>query len=232
MRRLAHLTLLAALVLPSIASAQYVRQPERYLLINPPRRVVQPVVVQTAPPPQRVVVVHNRPAPQVRVRVETGRPTTSTDDSPRWFLGAGAGALLRFDGLHREATPSYRLDAGVTLGQVEFGLRFDLAPSFQQGEDRASLYTAGAGFGYRFLKDSRVHPVIGLGLESVFFNPAGGPTSRAFALNARVGLDLDVPTNFGHLALGLDVTGHQPLAGDDEAEATLLGIGAHFGLHF
>lgn len=227
------LALLAALVLPSLAGAQYVQQPERYLLINPPRRVVQPVVV-TAPPPERVVVVHNQPTPtpHVRVHVQTTRNDDTPDDGPRWFLGAGAGALLRFDGLHREATPSYRLDAGVTLGQVEFGLRFDLAPSFQQGEERASLYTAGAGFGYRFLEDSRVHPVIGLGLESVFFNPADGETSRAFALNARIGMDLDVPTHFGHVALGLDVTGHQPIAGDEIAKARLLGIGAHFGLHF
>ena len=208
--------LLAAFILPSLASAQYVRHPDRYLLINPPRQVVQPVVVHTAPSPERVVVVHQTPPPpHVRVRVETHRHTETDDDSPRWFLG-----------------PSYRLDAGVTLGQVEFGFRFDLAPSFQQGEERAALYTAGAGFGYRFLEDSRVHPVIGLGLESVFFNPAEGETSRAFALNARIGMDLDVPTHFGHVALGLDVTGHQPLAGDDAAQATLLGIGAHFGLYF
>lgn len=226
--------LLAALVLPSLTSAQYVRQPERYLLINPPVQQPPPVhVVHVVPPPRQVVVVRNPPPVQrVRVRVETTPTETRATNESGWFIGAAAGALLRFDNEHREATPSYRLDAGVSLGQAEFGLRFDLAPAFQTGDERAALYTAGAGFGYRFLEGSRVRPVIGLGLESVFFNPVGAETSRAFAVNARVGLDLDVPTNFGALSVGLDVTGHQPIAGADQAENTLLGIAAHLALRF
>ncbi|MEM9070676.1 MAG: hypothetical protein AAGE52_19370 [Myxococcota bacterium] len=219
----AALLILVALVLPNVADAQYVhqpvRQPTRYLLVPPAQPPIQPVVVHrpvVVQPPQRVIVQRRVVVHPVEVEPEP---------EVHWFVGAGAGALLRFDA-GREATPSYQLAFGVGVGKAEFSLRFDLAPGFESETEEASLYTAGAGFGYRFL-DGRIHPVVGVGLESLFYNPEGGETSRAFAATGRLGVDLDVPTRFGALAVGLDVTAHQPLAGAEQANATLLGIGAH-----
>lgn len=226
---LAALTL--TLFLPARGEAQVARRPVRYLFVDPPPQVVvtPPPPVVPLPPPGRVLVRVHTPPP---LPAPPASPPAVDADDPQWFVGAGAGALFRFDGAGREATPSYRLDLGVALGGAEFGLRFDLAPGFQTGDDRAALYTAGAAFGYRFLPRTRLHPVVGIGLESVFFNPQGASTARAFALTGRVGLEMDVPTAFGTIAVGLDVRAHQPLAGAEEAQATLLGAGAHFALRF
>jgi len=240
---------LGTLAVASEASAQYrdpytgERHPDRYLLIQPPQRpVVRPVVVQ--PPQRRVVVVHHRPPPPVEVRVEHTPPPPvrrvtlrEPRQRPRWFLGVGTGALIRFDQGVAQTTPAYRLHVGTAVDQAEFVFRFDLAPGYEVGDPDAgttdaALYTAGAGFQYRFLEDACVHPVLGLGLETVFFNPQGAETSRSFAVTGRAGLEMGIPTGFGELALGLDVTGHQPLAGTDGAMQSLLGVGAHLDFRF
>lgn len=240
------LTALAALCLalvapvlaaPSLAEAQ--RHPDRYLLIDPPPPSRRVVVVQQPPPPRRVVVRHVQRPPDVLVRVNRTPPPPVQIDPPRstrprFFVGAGAGALLRFDE-GRDATPSYQLRLGLAVDQAEFAFRFDLAPGFEQGGETgadAALYTAGAGFQYRFVEDGSVHPVLGLGLESVFFNPEGSETARAFAATGHFGVELDVPTRFGAVSLGLEARAHQPLAGDDPAMARLLGVDAHLDFRF
>ncbi len=215
--------------LPTRGGAQIVRGPVRYLFVEPRPTVVRPAAVALASPARQVLVrVRTNPAPHVAR--DHGPP--ADEDAPRWFVGAGAGALLRFDGLGRDAAPSYRLDLGLALGGAEFGLRFDLAPGFQTGDEPAAFYTAGAAFGYRFLQRSRLHPLVGLGLESVFFNPRGATAVRGVALTGRLGLEMDAPTMFGAVSVGLDLRGHQPLAGAAPTQATLLGVGAHFALRF
>ena len=228
------------------------RQPDRYLLIQPRQRVrrrtyVRPVV-RPVTPPHRVVVVHRQtPPPPVPVEIEVEtQPATPVNivrprvrrDTPRWFVGVGTGALLRFGDGGTQATPAYRLHVGTAVDQAEFVFRFDLAPGYDlDGEDGAdptdaALYTAGAGFQYRFLPNARLHPVLGFGLETVFLNPQGAETLRAFSVTARAGVEMGVPTNFGEIALGLDVTGHQPIAGAEEAMARLVGVGAHLDFRF
>ncbi len=213
---------------PPSANAQDwgVRRPHRTLLV--PHVAPQPVQVVVTPPATRVI--------RTRVVIRDPQPTTLElrpeeriqTAGPRWYLGAGMGALLRF-GDETSATPSYRFDAGILAGSAEFSLRFDLAPGF---DERASLYTAGAGFGYRFLEGSRVRPVLGVGLETIFYNPQEEDTQRAFAATGRGAVELDVPTRFGNLAIGLDATIHQPIAGSESAMRRLLGIGAHIHLVF
>ncbi len=230
-----HRTLALAALLASFASpgaAQRARRPTRYLFLDPPAASVEvrvrapapvlPVVPEPVLPvvPEPVLPVVPEPAP------------TPQPNPPRWFVGAGTGALIRFDGAGRDATASYRLDLGVAVGGAEFGLHFDLAPRFQRGAEPAALYTAGAAFGYRGLPGSRLHPIVGLGMESLFLNPQGAGTARAFAFTARLGLELDVPSAFGALAVGFDLRAHQPVAGAPKAQATFLGLAAHLALRF
>lgn len=227
-----HLLALVALLLASTSVSASAQEwtPRRYLYVQQHRT---PVVVRPIVQPQPVVVrspvvhvVRPTPSPQVHVQVVT-EPTRPARDA-KWRLGVGAGALLRF-GSETVGTASYEVRAGLMVDQVEFGFRFDLAPGFSEQD---ALYTAGAGFRYRFLEDGVVHPHLGLGLESVFYNPVGEESVRAFAVTAAAGMEMDVATRFGAIAVGLDVRGHQPLAGADQASVRLLGVGAHLDLRF
>lgn len=202
------------------------RRPTRYLYVDqapPPVVVVQPAPVVLEPPRRHVVIVeHTTYAPEPPPALEA--PTFGT----RWFLGAGFGGLSLLDG-ERSAVPAYSLELGLAVDSVEVAFHVDLAPSFT---DSDALYTAGAAFRYRFLPEGRVHPYVGLGLESLFRNPEGAETARAFAATGELGLDLDVPTTFGALAVGLDSRVHRGLAGAEQARVTVLGFGAHFTLRF
>jgi hypothetical protein len=203
------------------------RHPTRYLYVDPPPPVRPVVVVHTPPPPpprQVVVVQHHTVHTPTPVVVEPPPPSLQT----RWFLGAGFGGLALLDG-DRSAVPAYTLELGLAVDSVELALHADLAPSFTESD---ALYTVGAAFRYRFLPDARVHPRMGVGLESLFRNPEGAETARAFAATGEVGIDLDVPTTFGALSLGLDTRIHRGLAGDESARVTALSFGAHFALRF
>lgn len=219
---------------------QVVRHPTRYLYVAPPPQQVlpPPIEVRVVPPPQRQVLIHvpdPMPTPEPE-RVDPYR----TDGSI--ILGAGVGGLILF-GDETYATAAYKLHLGVAMGQAEFGLRFDLAPGALDIVDPssgaavgASLYTAGASFGYRFLPDSFVHPVVGIGFESIFLNPEGMDTSRAFGATARFALELAVPVASGSaFALGMDVTGHHPFVTSqgylgDRTE--MVGFGAYADYRF
>ena len=207
-------------------TGQVVRRPTRYLMVDPngyalppPRRVTVVVPPARPVPPPATVVVQPAPTPTpiVPVRpVPEPAPRDPYDTEGSVILGAGAGALVIFGQGQAYSTPSYRLHLGVAMDQAEFGLRFDLAPGAldvdgPDGATSAAIYTAGASFGYRFFPDAFVHPVLGVGLETLFLNPEGLESSRAFAATARFGLELAVPVSDGAFALGLDVTGHHPL---------------------
>lgn len=218
---------------------QVVRRPTRYLYVAPPQQVlplpVEVRVVET--PPSRVLIRVSDPEPQPQPpRVDPYR----TDGSV--ILGAGVGGLVIF-GDETYAAAAYKLHLGVAMGQAEFALRFDLAPGAVDVLDPASgamvdasLYTAGASFGYRFLPDAFVHPVLGIGVESIFLNPEGMDTSRAFGATARFALELAVPVSSGGaFALGMDVTGHHPFVASqgylgDRTE--MVGFGAYADYRF
>lgn len=204
------------------------RHPTRYLYVDPPPPPVRPVVVVHTPPPPRqhvVVVQHHTVHTPTPVVVE---PPPTPSLQTRWFLGAGFGGLALLDG-DRSAVPAYTLELGLAVDSVELALHADLAPSFTESD---ALYTVGAAFRYRFLPDARVHPRMGVGLESLFRNPEGAETARAFAATGELGIDLDVPTTFGALSLGLDTRIHRGLAGDESARVTAMSFGAHFALRF
>jgi hypothetical protein len=204
------------------------RHPTRYLYVDPPPPPVRPVVVVHTPPPPRqhvVVVQHHTVHTPTPVVVE---PPPTPSPQTRWFLGAGFGGLALLDG-DRSAVPAYTLELGLAVDSVELALHADLAPSFTESD---ALYTVGAAFRYRFLPDARVHPRMGVGLESLFRNPEGAETARAFAATGELGIDLDVPTTFGALSLGLDTRIHRGLAGDESARVTAMSFGAHFALRF
>ena len=219
---------LSLAALPALAQTYGpARHPTRYVYVDPPPPVRPVVVVQThtPPPPRQVVVVqHHTVHTPTPVVVEPPTPSLQT----RWFLGAGFGGLALLDG-DRSAVPAYTLELGLAVDSIELALHADLAPSFTESD---ALYTVGAAFRYRFLPDARVHPRMGVGLESLFRNPEGAETARAFAATGEVGIDLDVPTSFGALSLGLDTRIHRGLAGDESARVTALSFGAHFALRF
>ncbi len=203
---------------PALAQSHGVeRRPTRYFYAVPapePVPTSAPVVVV-----ERQVFHEPDPLPPIELR---------RNDGIRWFLGAGFGGLALLDG-DRSAVPAYALELGAALDGIELALHTDLAPAFTEGD---ALYTLGAAFRYRFLPKARVRPSLGFGLESLFRNPEGAETARAFAATAEVGLDLDLPTTFGALSLGLDARAHRGIAGAEAARVTAVGFGAHFALRF
>ena len=197
MKRILGLAVLAAFLLPAALAPESAEaqewHPDRYLYVNP-RVAPRPVVVVRPAPPPSLVVVHRAPPPPVEVRVHTihtptPAPIVQPRSDSRFRVGVGAGALLRFGDAETEAIASYETRLGMIVAQAEFGFRLDPAPRFPGGD---AFYTAGAGFRYRFLEDSNVHPHVGLGLETVFYNPVGAETARAFGLTAAAGLEMDV----------------------------------------
>ncbi len=209
------------------------RRPRRYLYVQQPPPPPRPVVVVA--PPRPVYVQVRDPLPLPEPEPERVDPY---DTRAGVIVGAAAGAFVFFgDGA---AAPMYQLHVGVGIGAAEFGLRFDLAPGAREvlvdGEPaRTSLYTAGAFLSYRMLGQARVHPIVGIGLETLFLNPDGAETGRAFGAVARVGLELAFRTGSGALALGLDVEGHQPLAisqGWRGDRLPFMSFGAHMDYRF
>lgn len=155
--------------------------------------------------------------------------------------GAGMGGLFVLGDGVTEVAAAYRLHLGLAVGRAEFALRFDLAPDALDvpapsgAETPAALYTTGASFNYRFLPRAVVHPVAGVGLESIIIDPHEGDTGNAFAVTARAGIELAYPLSDGALALGIDATGHHPFGATDEYDAALtdmLTFGAYADYRF
>lgn len=155
--------------------------------------------------------------------------------------GGGIGGLMLRAAGETSVTSSYLLHLGVAMGSAEFALRANLAPkaltwSDPQGREvEVGIYATRASFEYRFLPDSVVHPVAGLGLEMIVASPAAGPDGLAFAAAGRLGLELAYPLASGALALGIDTTGHLPFAATADCRtdlALLLGFGAYLDYRF
>jgi len=217
-----------------------VRYPRRYYVGVSPVRVIRP---PTYIAPTRVTVAVSSPPPPATVVVDDGgddRDRDPYDTGGLVVAGAGAGGLFFLgDGITHVAA-SYRLHLGLAVGPAEFALRFDLVPDAMaiqtpDGPTPSAMYTAGATFNYRFLPGATVHPVFGVGLESIILDPHAGETGTAFAVTARAGAELAYPLADGALALGIDVTGHHPF-GATEAYASdvvdMLSFGAYGDYRF
>jgi hypothetical protein len=204
--------------------------PTRPLVLVQPTPVVYttPTVTTTT----NVDLVINTPAP--------AQPTTQRDAYDTHGLviaGAGMGAMFFFgDGLTGTAA-SYRLHAGLAVGQGEFAVRADLMPDALRlaGGNPAAVYALGASFNYRFLPEAMLHPVAGIGVETVILDPHATDGGAAFGVTARVGLELAYPIDSGALALGIDVEAHH-LIGQDvifpEATGNMLGVSAYVDWRF
>jgi hypothetical protein len=127
---------------------------------------------------------------------------------------------------------------GLALGASEFALRANLAPRALElpDGDRLSLYGVNASFNYRFLPHAIVHPVAGIGLETVIATSERQAASHAFAATARAGLEFAYPLQSGGaLALGIDATAHIPFAQADAFPLKLvamLDFGAYLDYRF
>lgn len=193
----------------------------------PPRVIYQPAPLPPPPPPPPVLVVERQ---------------DPYDTAGIVIVGGGLGGLMfktaESDGL--AVAPSYLLHLGLAVGAAEFALRLNLAPdalTLQDGagELEVGIYATQATFNYRFLRDTTIHPVAGLGLEMIAASPARGDDGYAFALTARFGLELAYPLADGALALGLDLTGHRPFARTESFTFDLqamLGFGAYVDYRF
>lgn len=153
------------------------------------------------------------------------------------IVGGGFGGMILKGGTGSEVVPAYLLHLGLAVGAAEFALRSSLMPHALEldGVGQVSLYATRATFNYRFLPGAAVHPVAGLGLESLVGDPASGETGHCFAATARLGLELAFPVREGALALGLDTTGHLPFAESESFPLDLsmmLGFGAYLDYRF
>jgi hypothetical protein len=217
--------------------------------------VVSPVVVTTPPRPRRyylVVPPLQRPVTTVRVERRAPPPSVVIDPGPApsanpydtsgvVVAGGGVGAVVFLGDGITEVALGYKLHLGLAVGASEFALRADLVPDGLDvlgpdgNQTPAAFYTVGASFSYRFLDRAVVHPVAGIGLEALVLDPHDGETGTAFAVTARAGLELAYPLSDGALALGIDVTGHQPLVATD-AYATnpvaMISFGAYADYRF
>jgi len=206
----------------------------------PPARAV--VYVQPNDP---VVLVEPALHADVHVDVDVGaqpaRPRDPYDTSSIVIAGAGVGGIFFFGDGMTGAAAAYKLHVGVAVGQASFSVRFDLVPDATEvqapagGLTPAALYTAGAMFGYRFLPGAVVHPVAGVGLETIVVDPHEGQGGQAFAGTLRAGLELAYPLADGALALGIDATGHHPFGASDSypmRAVDMLSFGAYADYRF
>ena len=215
-------TLVLMLALPALAAAQprvtYDTPQPRYAV--PPPCCVEPE--PPAPPP--------RPAPIIVER-------DPYDTSGIVIVGGGFGGMMLHAGDATVVAPSPLVHLGLAVGSAEFGLRLNLLPEAIEldGPGAISLYATQASFSYRFLDRAVVHPVAGIGLESIVGAPERGDVGPSFAVTARLGRELAFPLAGGALALGLDATGHLPFAASEafplELE-TMLGFGAYLDWRF
>lgn len=183
------------------------------------------------PPPPRYLLPPPPPPPIVV------RERDPYDTPGIVIVGAGFGGLVLKSDMGSEVVPAPLLHLGLAVGAAEFALRTSLAPRALDLDDGGtlSLYATRATFSYRFLPGATVHPVAGIGLESVIGAPTSGSVGHTFAATARVGLELAFPLHDGALALGLDTEGHLPFAATDGFPVDLslmLGFGAYVDYRF
>ena len=183
------------------------------------------------PPPPRYVLPPPPPPPIVV------RERDPYDTPGIVIVGVGFGGLILKSDLGSEVVPAPLLHLGLAVGAAEFALRSSLAPRALDLDDGGtlSLYATRATFSYRFLPGAVVHPVAGIGLESVIGAPSSGSVGHTFAATARLGLELAFPLHDGALALGLDTEGHLPFAATDSFPVDLslmLGFGAYVDYRF
>lgn len=202
-----------------------IRRPVRYLVTDPPA-------------PSVVTDVSPSPTPP-----EPARPSVTTVSRPAdpysaglVITGGGVGGLMLGAAGAVHVSPSYLVHLGLAMGPAEFALRANLTPSaLDLGGADVSLYATRATFNYRFVEGGAIHPVAGVGLESIVADPAGGPLGHSFAVTARAGVELAYKLTDTALALGLDATGHLPFAHTDAFPTDLswmLGFGAYLDLRF
>lgn len=227
---------LAATPRPAEADGYYredgrtVRHPDRYVLVPaPPPQPPPPVVIEVP----AVLVPPTTTPPPVIVR-----PRDPYETDGIVVAGGGLGGLLLHADGGTAITPAYLLHLGLAVGAAEFALRLNLAPhaTTLPGSDReVAIYATRASFDYRFLHRAVVHPVAGVGLESIVSVPDGGEAGHAFAAVGRAGLELAFPLEHAALALGIDASGHLPF-GRSEAFAldldAMLGFGAYLDYRF
>ncbi|MCK5798011.1 MAG: hypothetical protein KAI47_12535 [Deltaproteobacteria bacterium] len=205
-----------------------------------------PVIVTPAPAPILVVapaiaptlVVTPSVAPAV-VEIRTRRDAYDTHGLV--IAGAGVGGLLLRGSDVTSFVPTYRLHLGLAVGQAEIGLRANLAPhAITLAEDTPtandiSLYATRLTFDYRFIPGAVVHPIAGAGFEAIVADPVAGDTGLTFAATARIGLEFAYPLGHSALAVGIDATGHIPLAQTDAMAVDLdamLSFGAYLDFRF
>ncbi|MBW2731703.1 MAG: hypothetical protein JRH20_04875 [Deltaproteobacteria bacterium] len=217
-------------------NGQVVRYPVKLYFpeVAPPAPVVvvpTPVVVPAA------MVVQPYPVVLPSVHLVTRDPYKT---SGIVIVGAGFGGLLLHANDSSTLVPNYRLHIGLAVGTSEIAARIDLAPkgaalSLEEGVDTLSIVAPRLTFEHRFLPRSPIHPIAGLGLGAIIASPDQGETAYAMAVTARAGLEFAYPLAHSALALGLDITGHLPVARSDPFPVDLtamLSFGAYLDFRF
>ena len=218
---------------------------ELYPDAAPPRMVL----VIPAPEPQPVrLIVRTPPRTRVILRVsevdDGSRESTArapSPDAPRLVLGGGIGPMFVISDPSHSLVPMGQVHAGVSVSNLEFGLRIGIAPyaatltNIDGTATDAGLYTTDVTFTYRFMPDADVHPVLGAGVGAVIATQGGAAPAAGFGVSLRAGLELGVPVDEGELGLGLDALGTQVVGAEDGFPwvlATTLTIGAHLDYRF
>jgi Ca-activated chloride channel family protein len=153
---------------------------------------------------------------------ENRRPGRWISETGYMTVGGGIGGLVVRDvaaptrvtampalrlGLGRGST-SIALELGGSRGAAEATAARGATPV----GDSLSIYSVGAVISHRLLRGAALQPVGGLGLETLIVSPSLGSRRVALAAVARVGLEMVHRAGGAELALGLDLTGHLPVA--------------------
>lgn len=209
------------------------------------RVVVHPVKVYypelapvTVVAPRPVVLVE--PSPVVLPSAKLVTPRDPYDTSGIVIVGGGFGGLLLHANDSSTLVPNYRLHIGLAVGSSEIAARIDLAPkgaslSLDESVNELSIIAPRLTFEHRFLPRAVIHPVAGLGLGAIIASPDEGDTSYAMALTARAGLEFAYRLTHSALAVGLDITGHLPVARSNPLPVDLtamLSFGAYLDFRF
>lgn len=221
------------------ANADVVYDASGRLVLRPHKVYVGTGGTVVVEPDPSVVPVYIQPRPSIMV-LSARRDPYATKGLV--IAGGGVGGLLLRANGKTALLPTYRLHLGLAVGQAQIGLRANLAPhamTLPETTDAAAndvaLYATRLTFDYRFLKDAVVHPVAGAGLEALIADPAAGGTGFTLAGTARIGLEFAFPIGESALAVGLDATGHLPMAKSEKMVldlAAMLSFGAYLDFRF
>ena len=167
--------------------------------------------------------------------VDESTPTNATF----FTLGAGVGGLV----IRNHGSSNLGAIGGlrVGLGRGSWHLGLEASGSTRIGEgivsptqpdgseavvDSVAVYPAAAVVRRTFLERSRLRPTLGLGLESMVVVPAFADNELNLSALGRVGVELEIPATLGTLAVGVEVTGHLPLA--ESGTSSNIGVLANF----